>query len=155
MEAKMYKKILVPLDGSELAECVLGHVRHLVKEGSAGEVTLFNVVKVDTRWAELYGKNFDINAMREALFASARKYLSKIKSQLNSEGIKVKTASLEANNPAHKITEYAQETGMELIIMGTHGYTGLKKLLMGSVASGVLNTSPVPVLLIRPESCRL
>jgi nucleotide-binding universal stress UspA family protein len=155
MEAKMYKKILVPLDGSELAECVLDHVKLLVKEGSAGEVTLLNVVKVDTSWAELYGKNFDINAMREALIASARKYLAKIESRLNSEGIKVKTESLEANSPAYKITEYAQENGMELIIMGTHGYTGLKKLIMGSVSSGVLNSSTVPVLLIRPESCRL
>jgi nucleotide-binding universal stress UspA family protein len=155
MEAKMYKKILVPLDGSELAECVLDHVKVLVKEGSAGEVTLLNVVKVDAPWAELYGKNFDITAMREAYFASARKYLAKIESRLNSEGIKVKTESLEANSPAHKITEYAQENGMELIIMGTHGYTGLKKLIMGSVAFGVLNQSHVPVLLIRPEACRL
>jgi hypothetical protein len=44
MEAKMYKKILVPLDGSELAECALNHVKNMVKEGAAGEVTLFNVV---------------------------------------------------------------------------------------------------------------
>jgi nucleotide-binding universal stress UspA family protein len=151
----MYKRILVPLDGSDRAECVLDHVRALVKEGSAGEVTLFNVVKVDTRYAELYGQNFDINAMREALFASAKKYLAKIESRLNSEGIKVKTVSLEANSPAYKITEYAQEYGMELIVMGTHGYTGLKKMIMGSVASGVINLSPVPVLLIRPEPCRL
>jgi nucleotide-binding universal stress UspA family protein len=105
----MYKKVLVPLDGSELAECTLNHVKNLVKEGSAGEVTLLNVVKVDTRWAELYGQNFDINGMREALFASARKYLAKMESQLNSEGIKVKTESLEANSPAYKITEYAQK----------------------------------------------
>ena len=151
----MYKKVLVPLDGSELASCVLGHVTALVKEGSAGEITLFNVVQVDTRYTELYGQNFDINAMREALFASARESLAKIESRLNSEGIKVKTECLEANSPARKITEYAQENGMELIIMGTHGYTGLKKMIMGSVAFGVLNSSPVPVLLIRPESCRL
>lgn len=92
--------------------------------------------------------------MRETFFASARKYLAKIESQLNSEGIKVKTESQEANSPAYKITEYAQENDMELIIMGTHGYTGLKKKMKGSVASGVLNSSPIPVLLIRPEACR-
>jgi nucleotide-binding universal stress UspA family protein len=155
MEVKMYKKVLVPLDGSELAECVLDHVRTLVKEGSAGEITLFNVVRVDTRYVELYGQNFDIKAMRDALFDSARKSLAKVGSQLDSEGIKVKTEVLEANSPAYKITEYAHKNGMELIIMGTHGYTGLKKLIMGSVSSGVLNSSHVPVLLIRPESCRL
>jgi nucleotide-binding universal stress UspA family protein len=151
----MYKKVLVPLDGSELAECVLGHVKALVKEGFAEEVTLFNVVKVDAPWAELYGKNFDINKMREAYFASARKYLAKMESQYNSDSIKVKTEALEANSPAHKITEYAREKGIDLIVIGTHGYTGLKKMIMGSVASGVLNSSSVPVLLIRPESCRI
>jgi nucleotide-binding universal stress UspA family protein len=74
---------------------------------------------------------------------------------LSAEGVTVKTESLEANRPAYAITEYAQKNGMELIVMGTHGYTGLKKLMLGSVASGVLNQSPVPVLLIRPEACRL
>ena len=150
----MYKKILVPLDGSELAECALNHVKNLVKEGSAGEVTLFNVVKVDIRWAELYGQNFDINAMREALFASARKYLAKIESQLNSEGIKVKTEVIEANQPDYAITDYARTNGIDMIIIATHGYTGMKRLMLGSVALSVLHDSHVPVLLIRPESCR-
>lgn len=150
----MYKKVLVPLDGSELAECALNHVKNLVKEGSAGEVTLFNVVKVDTPWAELYGKNFDINAMREAYFASARKYLAKIESQLNSEGIKVKTEVLEANQPDHAITDYARTNGIDMIVIATHGYTGVKKLMLGSMALSVLHDSHVPVLLIRPESCR-
>jgi nucleotide-binding universal stress UspA family protein len=154
-EKNMYKKVLVPLDGSELSRCVLNHVTDLVKEGSAGEVMLLTVVQVDTRYVEFYGQNFDIDAMRKALLDSAKESLAKIASQLNSEGIKVKTEVLEANSPAYKITEYAKESGMELIIMGTHGYTGLKKMLMGSVASVVLNSSPVPVLLIRPEACQV
>jgi nucleotide-binding universal stress UspA family protein len=151
----MYKKVLVPLDGSELAECALNHAETMVKEGFAGEITLFKVVKVDSRWDELYAHNFDITAMKEALFASGREYLTKIESRLKSEGIKVNTVFLAANSPANKITEYAQENGMELIIMGTHGYTGLKKLIMGSVAFGVISSSSIPVLLIRPESCHL
>lgn len=151
----MYKKILIPLDGSELAECALNHVNNLVKEGSAVEVTLFHVVKVDSRWDELNRYNFDITAMKEALFSSGREHLAKIESRLNTEGITVKTVSLAASSPAYKITEYAKENGIEVIIMGTHGYTGLKKLMMGSVASGVIHLSSVPVLLIRPESCRL
>ena len=47
----MYKKVLVPLDGSALAECTLSHVKNLFKDGSVGEVTLLNVVKVDLPWA--------------------------------------------------------------------------------------------------------
>jgi len=154
----MYKNVLVPLDGSELAECTLFHVKNLVKDGSLGEVTLLNVVKVDFSWilAESeYPQGFDINAIREPLFAKSRKYLADTESQLVSEGIKVKTASLEGSRPADTITDYAQKNGMDLIIIGTHGYTGLKKLMLGSVAFRVLHQSHVPVLLIRPESCRI
>ena len=154
----MYKKVLVPLDGSALAECTLSHVKNLFKDGSVGEVTLLNVVKVDLPWAAMgsdqYSKGIDINAIREPLFIASRKYLADIESRLGSEGIKVKTESLEGNRPADTITEYAEEKGMDVIIIGTYGYTGLKKLMLGSVAFGVLHQSHIPVLLIRPESCR-
>jgi len=151
----MYQKILVPLDGSDLAECTLFHVESLVKDGSAGEVTLLNIVKVDIPWADMHnGKSFDLEKMRELLLASSRKYLAKVASQLRSKGIKVTTKALEANRPAQTIMDYSQEKGMDLIVMATHGHTGFKKLLMGSVAFGVLHESHVPVLLIRPESCR-
>jgi nucleotide-binding universal stress UspA family protein len=156
----MYKKVLVPLDGSALAECTLSHVKNLVKDGSVGEITLLNVVKVDLPWAtvgsdELTPKRIDLQAIRDPLFKASGKYLADMQSRLASEGIKVKTESLEGNRPADTITEYAQKKGMDLIIIGTHGYTGLKKLLLGSVALGVLHQSHVPVLLIRPESCRV
>ena len=68
----MYKKVLVPLDGSALAECTLSHLKNLFKDGSVGEVTLLNVVKVDLPWAvmgsEQYSKPIDINAISEPLF---------------------------------------------------------------------------------------
>jgi nucleotide-binding universal stress UspA family protein len=154
----MYKKVLVPLDGSPLAECTLSHVKNLFKDGSVAEVTLLNVVKVDLPWAEIksgqYHKGIDLQAIREPLFIASRKYLADIESRLVSEGIKVKTESLEGNRPADTITEYAQGKDMDMIIIGTHGYTGLQKLLLGSVAFAVLHQSHIPVLLIRPESCR-
>ena len=156
----MYKKVLVPLDGSELGECTLSHVKNLAKDGSVGEVTLLNVVKFDIPW-ELgrsenpEGIHFDINEIREQSFAKSRKYLADKEAQLVSEGVKVNTESLEGNRPADNITDYAQKKDMDLIIIGTHGYTGLKKLMMGSVAFAVLHQSHVPVLLIRPESCQI
>ncbi len=151
----MYKKVLVPLDGSDIAECTLSHLKSLFKDGSVGEATLLNIVVIDISWVDLEGEHFDLNAVRERAFASSRKYLSQAESRLSSQGIKVKTESVESNRPADAITDYAQKNGMELIIMATHGYTGLKKLILGSVAAGVLNQSPVPVLLIRPEACRI
>jgi nucleotide-binding universal stress UspA family protein len=155
----MYKKALVPLDGSPLAECTLSHVKSLLKDGSVGEITLLNVVKVDLPWAkmgsdDLPTRGIDLQAIREPLFTASRKYLADIESRLGSEGIKVKTESLEGNRPAETITDYAQKKGMDMIIIGTHGITGLKKLMLGSVAFAVLHQSHIPVLLIRPESCR-
>lgn len=150
----MYKKALVPLDGSELAECALNHIKNLFRDGSVGEVTLLNVVKVDIHWDDAYNKRFDLNAVREALVARARKYLAEVQARLGSEGIKVKTEITEGNRPADTILEYAQNNGMDMIVIATHGYTGLKKLMFGSVAYGVLHDSHVPVFLIRPESCR-
>lgn len=151
----MYKKVLVPLDGSKLAECAINHVKALVKEGSAKEVTLFTAVRVDTSWVELYGKNFNVEAMRKALLGSAMKYLSDLKEDLAKEGIKVRAEVLEADRAAQGITDFARKKRSDLIVIATHGYTGMKKLMMGSVAMGILNNSDMAVLLIRPESCRL
>jgi nucleotide-binding universal stress UspA family protein len=151
----MYQKVLVPLDGSDLAECTLSHLKSLIKDGSIGEVTLLNVVQIDIPWAELENRRLDLNALREPLFAASRKYLADAESRLSSQGIKVKKESIEANRPADTITDYAKKNSMDLIVMATHGYTGLKKLMLGSVASGVLNQASVPVLLIRPDSCRI
>ena len=151
----MYQKALVPLDGSPLAECVLSHIKQLAKEGLVKELTLLNVVKFDIPWGGEYPERIDLDAIRKPLFAAARKYLGEIESRLASEGIKVKTEAREGNRPAETITDYAREKGMDAIVIATHGYTGMKRLLLGSVAFGVLNQSPVPVLLIRPESCRL
>jgi nucleotide-binding universal stress UspA family protein len=152
----MYQKILVPLDGSDLAECTLSHVVSLVKDGATAEVTLLNIVQFDIPWADMSDeKPFDINKTRKLLLATSKKYLAKMASHLRSKGIKVTTKALEANRPAYTIADYAQKNGMDVIVMATHGYTGFKKLLIGNVAFGVLHESHVPVLLIRPESCRL
>ena len=152
----MYSKCLVPLDGSELAECALNHVKNLAKEKSIGEVTLLNVVKVDIPWAHMSGKDrkvIDLQTIRQPLFAAARKYLEDAKARLASEGITVKIEAVEGERPGRVIAEYARKNGIALIVIATHGYTGFKKVLLGSVASQVLHESHVPVLLIRPESC--
>ena len=156
----MYQKVLVPLDGSEVAECALPQVKNLVKDGYVGEVTILNVIWADVpsfQGAEA-SEMLDINALREKamekLLIDTTKYLADVKSRLDSKGINVKTKILKGNHPADTISDYAQENGIDLIIIATHGYTGLKKLMFGSVALEVLHNAHAPVLLIRPESCR-
>ena len=153
----MYKKVLVPLDSSELAECALPHVSNLAKDGSVGEVTILNVI-----WADFLNVGgaeatigIDVNAMKGKLLLDVKKYLADVQSRFDAEGIKVKTELLESNRPAAAISDYARKNDMDLIVIATHGYTGLKKLMFGSVAMEVLHNSHAAVLLIRPESCRI
>ena len=161
MEAEMYKKILVPLDGSELAECALNHVKKLFQDGPVGEVVLLSAVVTEVPWRDLtMGGDvpvpviFDYNAFKKAFIDKSSKYLARVKSRLSSEGIKVKTETIESPAPSHTITDYAQKNNVDLIIIATHGYTGMRKMMLGSTALKVLHESNIPVLLIRPEACR-
>jgi len=153
----MYQKVLVPLDGSDLAECALPHVQNMVKEGFAKEVTIINVMWTDFQFVG-GGEavvNIDVNTVKAKLLMEAKKYLADVQSRLDAEGIKVKTELLENNRPADAISDYVRENGIDLIVIATHGYTGLKKLMFGSVALEVMHNSHAAILLIRPESCRM
>jgi len=157
----MYKKILVPLDGSELAECALNHIKNHFQDGPVGEVVLLNAVVVEIPWRELnagedgHAVAFDYNAFIKSFMDKSRRYLARVQSRLSSEGIKVKTETIESNGPSQTITDYAQKNSVDLIVMATHGYTGMKKMMLGSIALKVLHESNVPVLLIRPEACHV
>lgn len=151
----MYQNILVPLDGSKLAECALPHLKTLFKDGVMGKVTLLNVFTVPIQGSGQYPGVDHIQAVRKSLLMESENYLTKAESLLEAEGIKVKKESMEGNRPAEIISEYAQKNGIDLIVIATHGYTGLKKLMFGSVALGVLHESRIPVLLIRPQSCQM
>jgi nucleotide-binding universal stress UspA family protein len=147
----MYEKALVPLDGSELAECALPHVMNLVKKGVAEEVILLDVVEIPSVLLE---EGFDYYTFKNAQLSRAQKYLSDLESKLSAEGVKVKVEVLEGNT-AQSIIEYSKENAVNIIVLATHGYTGMKQLMFGSVALRVLHDAHVPVLLIRPESCHL
>ncbi len=152
----MYKKVLVPLDGSELSECVLSHVKKMIKNGFAEEVTILNVFPASVAILGAGGTEsqyVDVNAMKENNRLESLKYVESVQSRLASENIKVKIESLESNRTADTIIDYVQKNNIDLIIIATHGYSGLKKLVFGSVAQEVLRYSRVPVFLIRPESC--
>ena len=151
----MSKKVLVPLDSSELAECALSHVRDLAKYGIVGEVTLLNVIQVNIPWAEGYGEDFDMRVLRDKSVAASLNYLAGLEAGLSAAGIKVRKDTIEANSVAGAITDYAQRSGMDMILIATNGYSGLKKMFLGSVAGGVLQQSNVPVYLIRPDACRV
>lgn len=150
----MYQKVLVPLDGSELAECALQEVIKLSQAGAVGEVILLRVVEIEVYTVpQGYAKGIDLAGLRKAHSAEAEKYLEGRRSRLQSEGLNATIAILEGR-PAEAIIGFTKSQPVDLIVIGTHGYTGMKRLMFGSVALRVLHDANVPVLLIRSVSCR-
>lgn len=126
----MYERILVPLDGSELAEGALPYV-----EGLAGrlhsEVILFTV-RVPGDWLAL----------------PLRAYLEKRAGELQSLGIKASPLVVQGN-AANEILDFAEKNDINLIIISTHGHTGPSIWPLGSITNKVLQKSRIPILLIR------
>lgn len=156
----MFKRVLVPLDGSELSECSLPYVRNMAREDLIGEVILLKIALLHLPLtglpedAVIIDQEPYLQTFREAGLDESRNYLARVESQLKAEGIKVTSEVMEDHRPAESIIDFSQQNSVDLIVMTTHGYTGIKKLLIGSVALNVLHESHVPILLIRPESCR-
>ena len=149
-EIDMYQKVLVPLDGSGLAECALAEVKKLAEGGLVREVVLLSVVVIPTLNV---GEGIDYSILRESQYEKIRQYLESILSRVASKGIEVTTQILEGH-AAEMIIDYVKKNAVDLIIIATHGYSGMKRLMFGSVALQVLHDSHVPILLIRPKSCK-
>lgn len=143
----MYPKILVPLDGSEVAESALKEVERLVKGGMVREITLLSVVAISKLAAS---EGLDLPVYRKSRYEMYEKYLEEVRSRIASEGIVVNTVIREGD-AASIINEHVRNKGIDLIVIATHGYSGMKKLMFGSVALRVMHDSDVPVLLIRPK----
>jgi nucleotide-binding universal stress UspA family protein len=145
----MYQKVLVPLDGSELAECALPEVIKLGRGGMIDEVILLKVITIEAiRIPNSYERSIDFAALSNAQRTDATQYLENVQSRLRAEGIKVGTELLEGR-PEEKIVDYTRNHAVDLIVIATHGYTGVKRLMFGSVALQVLHDANIPVLLIR------
>lgn len=159
----MYKKILVPLDGSKLAEYALPHVKKIVKDDSSSEVTIIRVFSVDFPEFKNLQKHQAYIELKDTAMAEAKQYLVDVETKLRNAGIaaKVNSVLIESDRPATIITDYAADNEIEIIVMVTRGYTGLigkspgtgKRTMLGSVAMKILHEASVPVLLVRADYC--
>lgn len=143
----MYKKILVPLDGSELAECVLPHVKAIAAGCGEGEVLLLRIVEPLPAGTP---PAVDFEVVQKAGVKTAEEYLARIKAKLNKEGLNVE-AKVSTGRPAETITDFAQREKVDLITIATHGRSGISRWVFGSVADKLVRSSSVPILLIRPK----
>ena len=153
----MYKKILVPLDGSKLAECALPHAEELAKGCDAEKVILVSVTEriQGYRAFEDPSQPLGQKLAPEAVGKKenqAQRYLDKIARAMKAKGIKVGTEVL-LGDPAEEIVIYAKHPGCDVIVMASHGRSGLSRWTHGSVADRVLRGTPVPVLMVRAPGC--
>jgi nucleotide-binding universal stress UspA family protein len=142
----VYETILVPTDGSEGAEGAAGHALALASAFGSRVVAL-SVVDDRAFSARLADIDPAVGETRDALARGAREAAEAV-ATLAGDDRSVRTA-VETGTPHETIVDYADRIDADLVVMGTHGRTGLDRLLLGSVAERVIRTSDVPVLAAR------
>jgi len=152
----MFKKILVCLDGSEIAEKIIPFVREEAL-ATGSKVILLRVVSIPGDLTlDIPGfpaVPFHRSSMPEQLKKEdnmAKAYLRKAAQRLREQGIKVMSKTL-LGPPGPTIISYASENKIDLIAIASHGHGGLRNFLFGSVAEYVVRESVLPILLIRPK----
>lgn len=140
----MFDRILVPLDGSSLAECVLPHVVALARTFSA-QVELVHVLACNA------GKGGDpIDPLGwEMRKAEARSYLDEVCAQLTETGIDTVSANLLEGEPAQRIVEFTQSSDIDLIVLSSHGQAGLSCWNVSSVVRKVIQRANRSIFLVR------
>ena len=147
---KMYKKIMVPLDGSELAECVLPHVEAFI-EGC--HVNHFVFVRVVEPAAAFYSGDYpmspDVVKEKEvAATKAAQDYLNQVLSRLKYDRTELHSEVL-VGNVADSLADFSEKNNFDLILIATHGRSGVRRWVRGSIADKVLRSSNIPVLMVR------
>jgi nucleotide-binding universal stress UspA family protein len=147
----MYRRILVPVDGSAPSKRALLEAIKVVKGWGGAKLRLVHVVDelvMDAMYVGAYYQNL-VDSLRAVGQATLDDAVATVRQHaLEAEAVLLETVGRRAAD--HVVTQ-AREWPADLIVMGTHGRRGIRRLLMGSDAELVLRTSPVPVLLVRDE----
>jgi nucleotide-binding universal stress UspA family protein len=145
----MYKRIVVPLDGSPAAECVIDHVRTIAARGS--EVILVQAAL--TPHFDFVVPEPELAACLDTEIAEeARDYLAGVARRLAGPGITVSTCVLAEHGPVPSlIAEFARRSNADLVVISAHGRSGIIGRLMGTVAEKLIHEAGVPVLIVHPS----
>jgi nucleotide-binding universal stress UspA family protein len=153
----MYKNILVPLDGSELAEGVLSHVATVAKGCQEPKIVLLRVVEpIEIPYGDaITTVTIDqLQQLENNDKANAEKYLNKIAKNLTMTGLKT-VSTVVKGKAADTIVDYVDNNNIDLVVFSTHGRSGLSRWFWGSVADRVLRHVCVAVLMVRAPGCGL
>jgi nucleotide-binding universal stress UspA family protein len=138
------KTILVPLDGSAVAEAALTPAADLAREADA-KLVLLRAGEAHTR-PMADAVDAQVRIMREV-----REYLASVHGQMTTAGVADVETSAWYGSPVESIVEAARYRHPDLIVMSSHGRSGVARLVMGSVTERVLRATTVPILVIRPD----
>jgi nucleotide-binding universal stress UspA family protein len=154
IQTPAFKRIMVPLDGSELARQALPIATELALATQA-EVELFEAINPPfAPYANMHSPRAPTVAydeVIEALRNVSAHNLEMIAKSITCQGIPV-TTTVTVNYPAESIVDEAERRGTDLIVMATHGYSGLRRWALGSIADKVLHVTTTPLLLVRVQS---
>ncbi|MFB6296509.1 MAG: universal stress protein [Halobacteriales archaeon] len=137
----MYERILVPTDGSPGTSRVLTHALELAERVGA---TLHGLYVLDARNRGLEG---GMDALRESLRSEGERATERVRARAEDAGVDV-TAAIREGVPHEEILAYVEAEGIDAVVMGTHGRSGVDRVLLGSVTERVVRLSPVPVLTV-------
>lgn len=146
----MYKKILVPVDGSATAQAALAEAARIAR-ATGGEVRVLHVWDLFDSMRGIQLSASVIQEVRAAALKQAEQVLADASASVDPSGFTLSSQLIESSGEpvAELIVRGAQEWGAELIVLGTHGRRGVERLVMGSDAEQVARTAPVPVMLVR------
>jgi nucleotide-binding universal stress UspA family protein len=149
-----FRRVLVPLDGSALAEEVLSPVTKVLVRDADAAITLFVAIApmAVVASASLAGPDSPGSEESTRLEQQTHAYLEGVASRLRAQGFSVRTHTASHQHAAHAILAYAAELQADLIALSTHGRGGLRRLLLGSVADKVLRGAASSVLLYRRDT---
>ncbi|BCK88104.1 putative universal stress protein [Sideroxyarcus emersonii] len=147
----MYQRILIPVDGSETSECALQEAIKLAHREARLRL-VYVLEEIYLLDAEGYAY-IDFTSLQAAMRNTGERTLALALEQVKQAGLSAETALLEAKGEriASVIESEARHWPADLIVIGTHGRSGLNRLLLGSVAEGLVRVATVPVLLVRAE----
>jgi len=145
----MYRHILIPIDGSELSHRAVPHGLSLAKALGAKVTALtvegsFNVYDVPA--SKVHEMSGSFAQYVERTKAHAEKILNGVAEEARSAGVSCETVQVEEDNPYEAIIEIAQKRGCDLIVMASHGRSGIAAIVLGSVTTKVLTHTKIPVL---------
>ncbi len=142
-----YKTVLVPLDGSTLALTAIKDAVKLVRH-TGGKIVLLSVVEVPIAQFEGYTDFVGAEEIREQFIQRMTDALATEAKALENEGIEVE-AIVRQGTPHEVVSEVCSEVGAEMVVMTTHGRTGMIHFLLGSVAEKVVRSAPCSVMIVR------